>query len=64
MYLSIAGGGADAVTLDVFVFPLMWLLWAGGLITVAGGAWSLLAIKPKRRVLPAEPDRVSEGLDV
>ncbi len=64
VYLSIAGGGADAVTLDVFVFPLMWLLWAGGLITVAGGAWSLLAVKPKRRVLPPEVDRVSEDLDV
>ena len=64
VYLSIAGGGADAVTLDVFVFPLMWLLWAGGLVTVAGGAWSLLARKPERRVPTAEVDRVSEDLDV
>ena len=63
VYLSIAGGGADAVTLDVFVFPLMWMLWAGGLITVAGGAWSLLAVKPKRRVMSAAAP-VSEDLDV
>jgi cytochrome c-type biogenesis protein CcmF len=64
VYLSIAGGGADAVTLDVFIFPLMWLLWAGGLVTVAGGAWSLLAVKPKRKVVPAGAGRVSEELDV
>ena len=63
VYLSIAGGGADAVTLDVFVFPLMWMLWAGGLITVAGGAWSLLAVKPKRRVMSAAAP-ASEDVDV
>jgi cytochrome c-type biogenesis protein CcmF len=37
LYLSIAGGTADEVVLDVFVFPLIWVLWLGGLVVVAGG---------------------------
>jgi cytochrome c-type biogenesis protein CcmF len=48
VYVSLAGGSADEIVLDVFVFPLMWLLWAGGLITVAGGVWSFVARKPPR----------------
>ncbi len=49
VYLSLAGGGADEIVLDVFVFPLMWLLWAGGMVVVAGGVWSVAARKPVRR---------------
>ena len=43
VYVSLAGGTADEIVLDVFVFPLMWLLWAGGMITIAGGVWSFAA---------------------
>ncbi len=46
LYLSIAGGTADAIVLDVFVFPFIWVLWAGGLIVVAGG---FIAIAGRRR---------------
>lgn len=38
----------DDVTLDIMVFPLMWLLWVGGLIAVAGGLWAVYARKPQR----------------
>ena len=48
VYVSLAGGSADEIVLDVFVFPLMWLLWVGGMITVAGGAWSFVGRKPPR----------------
>ena len=47
VYLSIAGGGPDSIVLDVFVFPLMWLLWFGGLLVVAGG---FLAVVGRRRI--------------
>ncbi len=50
VYLSLAGGGADAIVLDVFVFPLMWLMWAGGIVVVIGGLWSAGA---RRRSEPA-----------
>ena len=28
------------VTIDALRFPLMWMLWLGGMVIVAGGAWS------------------------
>ena len=46
VYVSIAGGNSESISLDVFVFPLMWLLWVGGLIVVAGG---FLAVAGRRR---------------
>ena len=42
LYISIAGGDGDSVVLDVFVFPLMWLLWLGGAVAVGGGLWSVV----------------------
>jgi cytochrome c-type biogenesis protein CcmF len=56
VYLSLAGGNAEEIALDVFVFPLMWVLWAGGLITVAGGAWSATAHARRRRARTEEVD--------
>ena len=49
VYVSLAGGTADDLVIDVFVFPLMWLLWLGGLVTVAGGIWSLALRRTGRR---------------
>ena len=39
VYLSLVriGQGDATVTVDAFRFPLMWLLWLGGLIVFAGG---------------------------
>jgi len=41
VYVGIAGGSAERIELNVFVFPLQWLLWVGGLILVAGGLTAL-----------------------
>jgi len=48
VYVNIAAADSESVVLDVSVFPLMWLLWTGGLIIVAGGAWSLTASRGRR----------------
>jgi cytochrome c-type biogenesis protein CcmF len=48
VYLGIAGGTATEVDLNVFVFPLQWMLWLGGLIVVAGGVLAM-ARKPAGR---------------
>ena len=55
VYLSLSGGDAATVVIDVFVFPLIWMLWLGGFLVVAGG---LLAVAGRRRIevhrVPAE----------
>jgi len=49
VYLSLAGGTEERVALDVFVFPLQWLVWAGGAIVVAGGVMALGRGRRRRR---------------
>ena len=56
VYLAIAGGSAERIELNVFVFPLQWLLWAGGAIVVFGG---LFAMSPK----PSTQHRASHDDD-
>ena len=50
--MALAGIPGDEVVLDVMVFPLMWTLWAGGLVAVGGGLWAVYARKPQRRRVP------------
>jgi cytochrome c-type biogenesis protein CcmF len=54
VYLSLVRieQGTAAITLDVYRFPLVWMLWLGGLVVFAGGAWSAIAARRRRR--PAE----------
>ena len=54
VYVGLAGGSATSIELNVFVFPLQWLLWVGGLIVVLGGAFAMVR-KPGSRV------RTSDG---
>jgi cytochrome c-type biogenesis protein CcmF len=49
LYLSLAGLSNRGIVLDAFYFPLLWLLWTGGIVTAAGGLWSLWARRPSRR---------------
>jgi cytochrome c-type biogenesis protein CcmF len=48
VYLAIAGGSAERIELNVFVFPLQWLLWAGGAVVVFGGLFAMIP-KPSRQ---------------
>ncbi len=55
VYLGIAGGSADTVRLNVFIFPLQWLLWFGGAVVVAGG-FVALRRKPRGALDPSDED--------
>lgn len=48
LYLSLRAIDANGVALDVFWFPLIWMVWFGGLLVAAGGVWAWLVKKPKR----------------
>ena len=50
VYLSLVRieEGTARVTLDVFRFPLMWLLWLGGLVVVSGGGLSFFGRRQQR----------------
>jgi len=48
VYLAIAGGNAERIELNVFVFPLQSLLWAGGFIVVVGALFAMIP-KPSRQ---------------
>lgn len=49
VFVALATVPGEDVVLDVMVFPLMWMLWLGGLVSVAGGLWAVFARKPLRR---------------
>ncbi len=50
VYLSLSGlTERGTLVLEVFVFPLMWMLWFGGLVTAAGGLFALRAKRRERR---------------
>ena len=56
VYVGIAGGSAERIELNVFVFPLQWLLWVGGLVLVAGGLIALRRKPATRRRASEEPE--------
>ncbi|MDH3538681.1 MAG: heme lyase CcmF/NrfE family subunit [Acidimicrobiia bacterium] len=47
-YLSLTGIGGGRISLDVFWFPFIWMVWVGGLLAAAGGLFSLVVKKPAR----------------
>jgi cytochrome c-type biogenesis protein CcmF len=59
-FLSLVGGSTGEIVLGVYIFPLQWLLWAGGLVAVGGGAFAYLGKRRRRTKDPArsrEPSR-------
>jgi cytochrome c-type biogenesis protein CcmF len=57
VYLSLVRleQGSATVSLDAFRFPLMWLLWFGGLLVFVGGMRSYLSRKTTRTAPIREP---------
>lgn len=45
LYLTLNNLDMQRVSLRVFWFPLIWLVWVGGFVTALGALWSLLARK-------------------
>ncbi len=62
VYLSLAGIRGETLILDVFVFPLMWVLWLGGLLVFGGGMFSFL-VKRRSRIprVEAAPSLLERG---
>lgn len=50
LYVSLIRLDGEGVQVDVWVYPLQWMIWLGGLVTASGAAFSLVAI---RRRVPA-----------
>jgi cytochrome c-type biogenesis protein CcmF len=65
VYLNLSARSGESIVLDVFVFPLQWLLWLGGSIIVLGGVVAL-ARRPrrKRRTSDQEQDADPEATHV
>jgi len=55
LYLSLAALDGGDITLEVFWFPFIWLVWAGGFLASLGGVYAWLVKRPaKRERVPAE----------
>jgi cytochrome c-type biogenesis protein CcmF len=53
LYLTMRNLDSETVELGLDTSPMVWLLWLGGLVTAAGGFWSLAARRRDR--VAAEP---------
>ena len=57
VYLSLTRIDQDAIALDLWRYPLEYLIWLGGFIIVAGGVWSFTVRKGARsRPVQTEAD--------
>ncbi len=61
VFIALAAVPGDSVVVDVSVFPLMWVLWLGGLIAVGGGLWGVAAKKRTRSVASANRDVLEDA---
>jgi cytochrome c-type biogenesis protein CcmF len=61
VFVALAAVPGDEVVIDVFIFPLMWMLWFGGLVVVGGGLWGVYAKRARRS---AEVAVTKEAVDV
>ncbi len=56
LYVSAISIQATSVTVDVWWFPLQWMVWLGGIVAALGGVWSVVM---RRLITSHAPDRVS-----
>jgi cytochrome c-type biogenesis protein CcmF len=56
LYASLTRIDSSGITLDLFWFPFIWLIWAGGAIASLGGAWAWLARTPRRKAAVSEEE--------
>ncbi len=53
LYLSLAALDQGNISLEVFWFPFVWLVWAGGFIASAGGIYAWVVKRPERSTAKA-----------
>jgi cytochrome c-type biogenesis protein CcmF len=58
LYLTLTRIDAGGITLQLDTTPAVWLIWLGGLVAAAGGAFSTVVRRLAGRRAPAEPARV------
>ncbi len=56
LYLTLKSIGAEGVTLGVWWFPFIWMIWIGGLFAALATLWSRLAAR-RPRATSSVPDR-------
>ena len=56
LYITLLDLSPETATLTLDTSPLIWLIWLGGLVTAAGGAWSISARKETETRLEASVD--------
>jgi cytochrome c-type biogenesis protein CcmF len=59
LYLTLRRIDAETIELGLDTSPMIWLVWLGGLVTTAGGVWSLTARRAERAV---ERERAPAGV--
>jgi len=61
LYLSLATDPrVIPVTVDLYWFPFIWLVWTGGLMAASGGLWAWL-VRPPRRKRPVEREEAARA---
>jgi cytochrome c-type biogenesis protein CcmF len=55
VYLSLTRIDQNAIALDMWRYPLEYLIWLGGFIIVTGGVWSL-AVRKGARIRPVQAE--------
>lgn len=50
LYATLLDLDSEKATITLDTSPMIWLVWLGGFITAAGGAWSMVARRLERRV--------------
>ncbi|WP_448070718.1 heme lyase CcmF/NrfE family subunit [Georgenia yuyongxinii] len=64
VYVALSSLEAERISLNIYRYPYMWLLWAGGMMAMAGGVWAL-GFRRRGSHQEAVPDRkadvVAEG---
>ena len=55
LYTALASIQPGDVTIELHWFPFIWMVWAGGFLTAAGGLWAWL-IRPPRKARMEEKE--------
>lgn len=63
VYVALSSMEPGSIGLNLYRYPFMWLLWAGGSLVMVGGLWALGAPRrsPQAPVAQARNDEVPEG---